>query len=338
MTHPERDRDPTAGGALPSRRDFLTLGMGAFVVAALPLAARRRPRLVRRTVPVMGTVATLVAVHRDERYAHAALTAAATELLRVESVLTRFRADSEIGRINAGDARSAVPVSAETAGVLAAALRWAEATGGAFDPALARATALWDVTRRTEPPALPEFARLAARRLYRGLELGTSHGTQHVVVRADDDVAIDLGGIGKGYGVDRATEVLRTWGIGSALVNAGGDLYALGTAPDGEPWRVGVRSPADPTRLAATLRASDSAIATSGDYEQYFEHAGRRYHHLLDPATASPRIGETHTVTVRAPDCMNADAAATALFGTPADAARALLAALRPDAAIEYIG
>jgi FAD:protein FMN transferase len=84
-------------------------------------------------------------------------------------------------------------------------------------------------------------------------------------------------------------KTLRGWGISGGLVNAGGDLYALGRSREGEPWRVGIRDPDDPARLMGVLDVEDEAVATSGDYEEFFEHGGRRYHHLLDPITAAPR-------------------------------------------------
>ena len=125
---------------------------------------------------------------------------------------------------------------------------------------------------------------------------------------------MDLGGIAKGYGVDRAVAALRAHGIEHGLVNVGGDLYALGERPDGSAWRVGVRDARDPTRIERTLELSNAAVATSGDYEQFFDHAGRRYHHLLDPRTGEPIQTRTHSVTIVQPTCMQADAAATASF------------------------
>jgi thiamine biosynthesis lipoprotein len=98
-------------------------------------------------------------------------------------------------------------------------------------------------------------------------------------------------------------------------VNAGGDLYALGTSEDGDAWKVGIRSPRNPSELAGRIAISDEAVATSGDYLRQFTHAGRRYHHLLDPATGEPWQSDVHSVTVRAAACLDADAAATAVFG-----------------------
>jgi FAD:protein FMN transferase len=329
------DRDDVPG-ARPDRREFLSLGLGALLVAAIPLAARR-PARVRRTLPVMGTVADLAVVHRDPRYAQAALDAAAAELRRVERRMTRFSADSDVGRANRGAARGPVAVAAETAAVVTAALRWAEATDGGFDPALARATELWDVRNRDTPPPAHQVRRLAGRRLYRQVGVDTD-GAAARLTYGEADVQLDLGGIAKGYGVDRAAAVLREWGIRNGFVNVGGDIYALGTAEDGEPWRVGVRAPHDPAALAGVVALSDRAIATSGDYEQYFDHAGRRYHHLLDPATGEPRRAAMHGVTVAADTCMAADAATTACFGLEADAARRLLARAAPGAAVVHWG
>jgi FAD:protein FMN transferase len=316
MTSTDASTGSAPGPRWPDRREFLALGLGAFVVAALPLAARRAPRLVRRTVPAMGTTAELAVVHADERYAQAAIDAALREVARVERLMSRFRADSDVGRMNAAALRTRVPVDAATASVLLAALRWADMSDGRFDPCLARAVELWDVGARATPPAAPEIRRFAGRRLYRSLDVERA-----AVVLHEPDVAVDLGGIAKGYAVDRAVTVLRDWGIAHALVNAGGDLYALGNAPDGEAWRVGIRDPHAHGTLSGALRVADRAVATSGSYEQHFVHQGRRYHHLLDPVTGAPQQTTHSYVTITADSCMSADAAATAVFG--ADRSRA---------------
>lgn len=297
----------------PTRREVLTLGIGAFVVAAVPLA-RRRGLMVRRSVPVMGTVADLVVVHPDERYAHGALDAAVAELEWVHRTMTRYDAASEVGRVNEAAGRGPVAVSAGTALVVEEGLRWARISDGRFDPALGRVTDLWDVANRREPPPAGEWGRFAGAGLYRRVEVG-SEGGRPAVNLDDPRVSLDLGGIAKGYGVDRAVEALRSWGIGSGLVNAGGDLYALGSSPDGDPWRVGVQDPDDPRGTIAELPLAEGAVATSGDYQRYFEEGGRRYHHLLDTGTGAPRETGERSLTVQAATCMTADAAATTGFG-----------------------
>lgn len=300
----------------PSRRDFLVLGAGAFAVSTLGLTLTQR-RLVRRTIPVMGTTAEIAVVARNERNAHRAIDAAVAELRAVETSMSRFDARSDIGRANAEAARRGVAVSAATAHVIVEALHWAAVPGSVFDPAMGRAVELWDVTRRTEPPAPRDVARLATRRLHRFVDVSRSGG-HHVVAYEDADVALDLGGIAKGYAVDRAVAALREWGVTDALVNAGGDLYAMGRSAEGDPWQVGIRAAEDPDRIGETMPLENAAVATSGDYEQGFMYAGRRYHHLLDPVTAAPRSSPVHSLTITAADCMTADAAATALFGLQA--------------------
>ena len=313
------------------RRTFVSIGLGAFVVAALPLAAHRRHRLVRRSVPVMGTVAELAVAGADERHAQVAIDAAIAALRDVERTMTRFAATSDVGRANLGAFAAPVAVSAATVRVVEEALAWADATGGAFDPALGGAVELWDVGNRHEPPPSPSVGRLAGRGLWRAVEADL----RAALLRLHDrDARLDLGGIAKGWGVDRAVDALRDHGIRNALVNVGGDLYALGTSAGGDPWQVGVQDPDDSRAVIASVALSDEAVATSGTYQQFFRHRGSRYHHLLDPVTAAPRLTSTRSLTVCAGSCLQADAAATALFGMPADAAARILARRAPGARI----
>jgi FAD:protein FMN transferase len=313
-------------GRAPSRREFLVLGAGVFAVtAAAGVTSWQRRQLVRRTLPVMGTLAEVAVVARDPRVAHAAIDAAFAELHEVDRLMTRFNDTSDIGRANVGAWRGPVVISAASAAVIAESLRWARVQDSRFDPAIGRATTLWDVSRRTAPPAAAEVHRLARRGLHRAVELDMHRG-EHVLRYHEPDAALDLGGIAKGHAVDRAVAALRNWGITDALVNAGGDLYALGNAGDGEPWRVGIRSAADASRIAHSFALTDAAVATSGDYEQYFDYDGRRYHHLIDPVTAAPRAVAAHSLTVSASDCMTADAAATAAFGLGDDVADRIVA------------
>ena len=318
----------------PDRRDFLALGVGALAVATLPRAFRRKDALIRRQIPVMGTVAEIAVRHPDEAWSQRAVNAAFAELRRVDETMSRFRPASDVGRINAHARGSVVAVGDDTAEVLAAALVWADASDGRFDPCLGRVTELWDVGVRTAPPTGGEKADLAGsgarsvevrgrsgivgggagRGMARHLELDRAGSVPRVRLY-DDKAAVDLGGIAKGYGVDLAARVLRDNGIFNALVNVGGDLVALGVDENEEPWKIGVRSPDQPSQIAHTMRITDQALATSGDYLQYFQYEGRRYHHLLDPLTGEPRRTEMRSLTVAAPTCMAADAGATAAFG-----------------------
>lgn len=320
-----------------NRREFIVLGVGAFVVSAFPLAAMRRRRLVRRTIPIMGTIADFSVVHHDPRLAEDAIDAAFAALSDVERTMSRFRPDSDIGRVNRFAALRPVVVSAATFHVLEASQKWAEASDGAFDHAIGRVSELWDVAHRHEPPPSTEVRRLAARHFYRHVQLGRDAGSPAVFL-TDADIHLDLGAIAKGYGVDRAADVLRQRGIRDALVNVGGEIVALGHAPDDAPWKVGIQSPDDSRTLLGTMDASDTAIATSGDYEQFFRYRGVRYHHLMDPDTAAPRRTSEHSITTQAECCMDADAASTALFGMTHDETQRVLAVRAHAARVVSLG
>ena len=158
----------------PSRRQIIALGIGALAVATVPFVRKRRRRLTRRTIPVMGTLAEIGVVHSDEYYSQQAMDAAFAELRLIDQLMTRFDERSEVGRANGGAAREGVPVSERTAHVLGEALAWAEVTGGRFDPCLGNVMRLWDVGDRSEPPAERDVRKLAGRGLYRGLDLSRS--------------------------------------------------------------------------------------------------------------------------------------------------------------------
>ena len=313
------------------RRQFITIGVGAFVVAGLPLGIgrRRQPRTIRRSIPIMGTIASFAVVHEDVAVGERAIDAAIMELRRVERTMTRFDDTSDIGRANLASG-AAVGVGPDTALVVAEALRWAQATNGAFDPAIGGAIRLWDVTHRHEPPAQGQVASLSNLRLYRAVEVDA-----HRIYFHDSRARLDLGAIAKGFAVDRAADVLRSHGIRNAVVEAGGDLYAIGKSVDGEDWQIGIQSPEDDRAVAAIVPASDCAIATSGTYRQFFRYRGQRYHHLIDPSTAAPRATPMRSLTIRAGSCMHADVAATALYGMSTSTANTLLARVAPGARVE---
>lgn len=314
------------------RRRFITLGVGAFAATALPIGLIRRRQVVRRQVPVMGTIADLVAVHRNEEAGYEALDAAVSELRWVESRMTRFDGRSDVGRANLGAFNTAVPIHPATAMVLSEGLRWAERTGGRFDPALGRVTGLWDVGNRTSPPSDEELASVTQSSPYQSVDIASSGSSP--TIRFGSNIAIDLGGIAKGYAVDRAADALRRHRVTSGMINVGGDLYAIGSSPDGDPWQVGIRNPFNPDEVLESVPVNDGAIATSGDYLRFFEHRGNSYHHLLNAATGKPLQSGMRSITVAAETCMAADAGATATFGMEPPEARAVLGRQSPGAVL----
>lgn len=298
------------------RREFLALGTGAFALGSLPIALRRHVAVAHRTLPVMGTIAEITVADRSEALAQRGVEAAIAELRFVDALMTRFRGDSDIGRANRLAGGEGVTVGGETAEVIETALRWASASEGRFDPAIGAASELWDVTNRHEPPPAEAVQRLAGRAFWRHVDIERRAGVGTVRYGVPD-LHLDLGGIGKGYSLDRAVQALRALGIRHAIVNLGGDLYALGESPEGGPWRVGIKSPEDLGSVVRTLEVSNRAVATSGDYERFFRYGGERFHHLIDPQTAAPRRTNVRSVTVMADRCIEAEPCAVSVFGLP---------------------
>lgn len=282
------------------------IGLVMFLSSALPAAhatAAPRAKLTERTRFMMGTYVTIYAGGPEE----AAARAIGQALDRMEEVDHKFHILNPQSPIHAFN-RGGVPIAdEEIIAVVSAALEISGRTDGAFDVTVAPLVELWGFGG--ESPALPDDEAIK-----RCLE---RVGYDRIVMRdgrlevAADGTEIDLGAIAKGYAVGEGVEVLRENGIESALIDAGGDIYALGRRGS-DPWKVGIRSPRDDD-LLGYLEVEDVAVMGSGDYERFFVQDGVRYHHILDPKTGYP-AGELAGITVTAPDPMTADAWATALF------------------------
>lgn len=327
MTH--RDLSHELPGGLTRRRFMAAaLGTGGLVLLGGGTAwlGGRGLRLHSGTRPMMGTTATVTLAHDDPAAAGELLAAALDRMETVARRMSRYRDDSDVGRVNARTGRW-VPMHPLTARVVETGLGLARASDGAFDPGLDRLTGLWGFHDRRAPDELPAGERLAAwrqRAAWRHIGLRQA-GARPALRLADPAVGLDLGGIAKGFAVDHAVALLRERGVRHALVEAGGDLYALGRHPEGGPWRIGVRHPRAPERLLTTLTLAEGAVATSGDYENFFVAGGRRYAHLIDPRTARP-AGHWQSLTVRADSAVLADALATGAFALPPAGARGLIA------------
>ncbi|MGB5177792.1 MAG: FAD:protein FMN transferase [Gammaproteobacteria bacterium] len=196
--------------------------------------------------------------------------------------------------------------------LLKEANRLSRLSEGLFNPVLGNLIALWGFHDNALPVGtLPDST--AIREL---LDQAPSSNDIHIdgtlVTSRNPSVAYDLGGFAKGYAIDRAIDRLRESGIHNAIVNAGGDLRAIGQHGE-RPWRIGIRHPRENGILASIEISGDDSVFTSGDYERYFEVDGKRYHHILDPRTGYPAINTT-SVTVIHSNAATADAATTALF------------------------
>ena len=245
--------------------------------------------------------------------------AATAALAEIEALLRDFEvdyyawADGELARLNdALQAGRTATVSAEMAALLEQARRLSAQSGGAFDPAVGRLVELWGFHSALEPPAAPPPDEAIRAWLVSGARIDALRVDGRRVTASVRDIQLDLGGIAKGEAVDRIVDLLRRHGVRNAMVNAGGDLRVIGTRGE-RPWRIGIQDPREDGVLAVVELGDGDAAFTSGDYERYVEHDGRRMHHILDPRTGYP-AGDTRAVTVIAKQGVLADAAATALF------------------------
>ena len=275
---------------------------------------------------LMGTVVTITALAGNNDDLEGAVKAAFDEMSRIERLMSPHVEGSDLQRLDVADGD--VEVSPETAAVLQRALEISAASDGAFDPTLGGLKDLWDI--EGDHPRVPSAQEIAQVLSHAGWQKISLHGR---IVHKDDPLTeVDLGGIAKGYAIDRAIETLKEHGVTLASVNAGGDIRLLGQRPD-RPWRIGIQHPRHQDALIATLEMQDGAVVTSGDYERYFEADGQRYHHLFDPHSGYPgRLCQS--VTITAPDATTADALATAVFILGPKAGAALLQKFPQTAAI----
>ena len=269
---------------------FLTKTVAAaLLVAAFCLAGcGRAARPYQETQFALDTIIEITA-YGD--HAKQGVEAAFAEMRRLEALLSNYIKESEVSRINRQAGGEPVAVSDDTLRVVAQAVAFARATGGAFDPTIGPVTELWGIGKKGDYVP-PEQEIAAALRLvdYRQVEIDAAHKTIRL---AKKGMALDLGGVAKGYILGRMAEVLRQHDVKSALINGGGDIRVIGRKPDGTPWRIGIQHPRQADAIAAKITLDKwNVVTTSGDYQRYFDKNGVRYHHIFDPKTGRP----THTL------------------------------------------
>jgi thiamine biosynthesis lipoprotein len=237
------------------------------------------------------------------------------EIERIDHLVGPNEDQSEIEKINRHAGGSPVRVSPETLALLERATQYTRRFGGLFDVSIGPLMHLWGFNdEETESVhQVPERAKVDSLRRLIGANRLVLSRADTTAFLPEPGMRIDLGGIAKGYAVDQAVTVLRAQGFSDFLINAGGDVYVSGRNQDGTSWRVGIRHPRRKEDLIATLECTDGAVATSGDYERFFEIDGTRYHHIIDPRTGYPATA-SRSATVLARTAEEADALATALF------------------------
>lgn len=272
--------------------------------------------------PHMGTTVRVVLYSRDESEARVAAEAAFARVAELDRTLSDYRADSELSRVTRGPVGQSIPIGHDLLAVLEAAQTLAVRSGGAFDITVGPLSKLWRRARRQVE--LPAPADLAAARALTGYTLLSVDVQAQTVTVAKAGMALDPGGIAKGYAADAALEVLRRSGHRSMLVAVGGDIAAGAAPPGTHGWEVAITGLGpDGVAPSSPLTIASAGVSTSGDAEQWVEIDGRRYSHIVDPLTGIGITGR-RTVTVVARDAMTSDMLATALSVMPVEAGLAL--------------
>jgi thiamine biosynthesis lipoprotein len=276
----------------------------------------------------MGSTLRLIAWTSNEPGAQAAFDEVFAEFDRLENLMSVWRQDSDILRVNQAAGVRPVKVSGEVRDTLKAARQISEWTGGKFDVTFGALSGLWKFDHDHDDliPDMREVRRRLPLIDYRAIEIDDGAGTVFLTRKG---MSTHLGGIGKGYAIDRAASLLRGRGFHDFMIQCGGDMYVAGLK-DGRPWRLGIQDPRGPANHSfAELDLSDGTFSTSGDYERFFMKNGRRYHHILDPAMGEPALG-SRSVTIVANRAVIADGLSTGVFILGPDAGMALIERL-PD-------
>jgi len=308
-----RERENKQPGRM-DRRSFLKwagmAGGGALVAVAVPTVFSQRfnreLHQVRHTRLMMGTFVQITTLDPSQERAAEAVERAFTQMARLESLLTRFDANSPVGQLNDTGRLDGPPP--ELLQVLAGAQQVHRATHGAFDitvlPLLTALESSVSAGQVSDPARLKAAAELV------GLE--HLQAGQRSVRLTRSGMGITLDGIAKGYIVDQGLAALSQAGVTRALINAGGDIRSLGVNRQGQPWQVAVQDPAKKDGVLTVIGLQDRAVATSGNYEVYFDNQ-KLFGHILDPKEAGVP-SQAASVSITAPTAMMADAMATAVF------------------------
>ncbi|WP_166837573.1 FAD:protein FMN transferase [Rheinheimera pleomorphica] len=278
-----------------------------FCFASLLFVSTATAQWHRQAFQTLGTQAYIELWSEDSTLASQLILDVQAEFERINQLMSPYIASSELSLLNRQAASAPVQVSAEMYQLLQQARQISELSNGAFDITFASVGFYYDYRARLKPDAaqLQQGRQLVN---YQSVELLPGNTVRY----RQAGIKIDLGGIAKGYAVERGILLLAARGIKHAQLTAGGDSRLLGDKA-GKPWLVGIKHPRQDDKYAATLPLENTAISTSGDYERFFIEEGVRYHHILDPKTGQSAAGAL-SVSVTGPDTTQTDALSTTLF------------------------
>jgi thiamine biosynthesis lipoprotein len=282
--------------------------IGFRLLFALGLVPAAHADWLTESQNIMGTRCTVELWSEDKARGQAAMASVFADMHRIDRLMSTWKEDTEISRVNREGSKHPVKVSEELFRLLQESVKYSELTRGAFDITYASVGYLYDFKKGVHPDQKSIDAALPGVD-WRQMVLDEKSFT---VFFKRPGMRIDLGGIAKGHSVDKGIEILQKLGITRAMVNAGGDTRIIGDR-FGKPWVVGLRHPDQPGKSYLTIPIVDSAFSTSGDYERYFDEDGKRFHHIIDPKTGDS-ARKIRAVTVIAPTATRSDALTKSVF------------------------
>ena len=276
------------------------------LVGALPRAAHAEWH--KRTDAIMGTRIYVELWDTDATHGEASIDAVMAEMRRIDELMSHYKPESQLSSINQHATDAPVVVDKELFDLIKLSTHYSEITAGAFDITYASVGYLYNYPDHIRPTEAQIKAALPAVN-WRNMKFDDAH---HSVFFEHKGMRIDLGGIGKGYAVDRGIEILQKRGIQHAVVTAGGDSRIIGDHM-GRAWLVAIRHPDDPNKVVTRIPLSDAAMSTSGDYERYFDENGVRYHHIIDPKTGHS-ASKVRSATIIGPTATQTDGMSKTAF------------------------
>lgn len=292
-----------------------------FAIALFVICIAGCEKRFNETKFLMSTIVEITAIG-SKNDCQDAIEMAFNEIIRIDGLMNFYNEGSEISQINRAAGSNPIKASADTLEVIGRSLKYAALTNGALDITIAPLMELWGFS--SDSKHIPSDDQLAAILPLVNHKKVTLDEVNSTVKLESLGMKMNVSGIAKGYAVDKAVEVLKNAGIQNALVNAGGDIYAMGAPPGRDSWRVGIQHPRNSAELLGAIKLKDKAIATSGDYENFFMVDGKRYCHIMDAKTGQPVTG-IMSVTIIAENTAEADALATAVFPLGAEGGMKLI-------------
>ncbi|MBI2559506.1 MAG: FAD:protein FMN transferase, partial [Planctomycetes bacterium] len=264
---------------------------------------------------LMGTVAEITAYGDNTEMVKGAINLAFEEINRLDNLMSNYKQESELSRVNREAGKGPTTCDNELLHVIEESLQYSAMTGGAFDITVGPLMKVWGFWKNEgRMPSQDELNAVVPAVSYKNISLSNSKNPdERKISFKNTQTQLDLGGIGKGYAIDRACDVLKKNSVTCACINFGGNIRVIGSPPGSEAWKIAVQHPRQKDAVLGYFELTDGAISTSGDYEKFFTIDGKRYTHIIDPRNGKP-VENMISVTVLAKTATQADALSTGVF------------------------